>query len=81
MPQFANDLLGKDWARGFLEHHKDSLSLRVCQNIVHKRAAVGVETVKTTLANMSLRLFFMRSESFEKLCCLQEEEEVVEKRE
>lgn len=43
--EFKDNLPGTDWARGFLNRHKNLLSSRVCQNISRKRVAVTEKEV------------------------------------
>ena len=39
--QFASNLPSKEWARNFLQRHRNELALRTCQNIKRSRAGVS----------------------------------------
>ena len=68
--QFASNLPSKEWARNFLQRHRNELSLRMCQNIKRSRAGVSAHEVKEyfdnlkeTLADISPELIYNYDET------------------
>jgi len=51
-PYFKDNMPGQEWVRSFLTRHRDMLSIRMCQNISRKRAAVSVVTVNKLFDNL-----------------------------
>lgn len=53
---FKNNLPSADWAYSFIKRHSKDLTIRLCQNIKSKKAAVSVNTVKAFFDNLSVSL-------------------------
>lgn len=49
---FKNNTPSSFWVHSFLKRHKDSLSLRTCQNIKRSRAEVSVDIIKKYFENL-----------------------------
>ena len=49
---FENNMPGVEWGMGFVERHKELLSMRMCQNISRKRAAISVEKLNSFFDNL-----------------------------
>ena len=62
-PYFIDNLPGDEWVRSFIQRHSDMLSLRTCQNISRKRAAVSCEVVNKFFDNLEVTLAGVRPEN------------------
>lgn len=56
VPQFKNNLPGKDFVHCFLKRHKTKIRTRLCQNIKRSRAAVSPETLNSYFNHLSEEL-------------------------
>ncbi|KAB0790221.1 hypothetical protein PPYR_15001 [Photinus pyralis] len=56
VPQFINNLPGKDWALSVLKRHKNSYGQRLVTNIEKARATVSKETVNNYFTNLEQTL-------------------------
>lgn len=52
IPAFRDNMPGTDFAHSFLHRHNLSLSLRMCQNITRRRAAVNHKTINDFFDNL-----------------------------
>lgn len=50
--KFADNLPGLEWAKSFMNRHRNSLSERLSQNIKLSRAEVGPETIRSFFDNL-----------------------------
>lgn len=54
--RFKNNLPGRDWIYGFQSRHKDSVTLRTCQNIKRSRGEVKPDDLKKYFKNLETSL-------------------------
>ena len=52
VPQFKENLPGKEWSKSFMQRQRNFLNERLCQNIKKSRAAVSVEEIEKYVKNL-----------------------------
>ena len=52
----GKNLPGEDWCRSFIKRHRNTLGIRLNENIKHSRAQVSVETVKEYFINLNVSI-------------------------